>query len=158
MANLDNNCADLELKEKYEDYTEHLTELMKLQKDIQENVYGYNFSELENAPLRKVREFWDWNYHALQDEFREAYDALGGIHDGIKNASWKPWKKDYKKMDELTLAGMSERDRLELMYELVDAQHFLFNMMISVGMDGKKLFELYWAKNMENRARQERGY
>ena len=66
MANVDNNCADLEVNEKYEDYTEHLTELMKLQKDIQENVYGYDFSELENAPLKKLREFWDWNYHAIQ--------------------------------------------------------------------------------------------
>lgn len=158
MGNIDNNCSDLELTEKYENVTHHLTALMELQKDIQENVYGYDFEALANGPMKDLREFWDWNYHAIQDELREAYDALGGIHDGIKNAAWKPWKKDHAKMKDMKLSEMSERDLKELKFELVDLQHFVFNMMISIGMDAKDLYEYYWSKNMENRARQERGY
>jgi hypothetical protein len=42
--------------------------------------------------------------------------------------------------------------------ELIDIQHFLFNMMLAVGMTPDELFNYYFSKNKENRLRQKRGY
>ncbi len=136
-----------------------LDDLYTLQKDIQENVYKYNFEEMRNLPLDEFRRFFDWNYHAIQDELRETFDALGGIKDGIGNAVWKPWKKDFKeKLPTMTFNDLSDDDKKELKMELIDIQHFLFNMMLAVGMTTDELFNFYFSKNIENRRRQENNY
>ena len=58
----------------------------------------------------------------------------------------------------MKISDLSEDDVKELKMELVDIQHFLFNMMISVGMNAEELYNFYLSKNKENIARQERGY
>lgn len=152
-------CAHLEVEDIFSKSTNTLADLLNLQKDIQENVYGYNFKELQEGPLNKMREFYDWNYHAIQDELREAFNALGGMSDGISNGVWKPWKKAYtEKAPNMSYATMSDRDKKELKMELIDMQHFLFNMMLAIGMTPEELMNFYFAKNKENRARQQRGY
>lgn len=159
MANFDNTCSDLEVENLFDKAENTLKDLYNLQKDIQENVYGYDFEKLRQAPLSKMREFFDWNYHAIQDELRETFDALGGIHDGVQSGVWKPWKKAYvEKVPAMTFNSMSDRDKKELQMELVDIQHFLFNLMLATGMTADQLFNMYFAKNAENRARQQRGY
>lgn len=160
MANFDNSCADLKVDENlFIESTNTLSDLYNLQKDIQENVYGYDFEELRKLPLSKMREFFDWNYHAIQDELREVFDALGGVHDGVQSGVWKPWKKAYReKVPQMSFETMSDRDKKELQMELIDIQHFLFNMMLAVGLTPKDLFNMYFSKNAENRERQKRGY
>lgn len=159
MANVDNSCAHLEVEDVFTESTNTLADLYNLQKDIQENVYGYNFEELRNKPLSEFRQFFDWNYHAVQDELRETFDALGGIKDGIGNAVWKPWKKAYhEKAPEMTFNDLTDSDKKELQMELIDIQHFLFNMMLAAGLTPQDLMNMYFAKNKENRERQKRGY
>jgi len=159
MANTDNSCAHLEVEDVFSGSENTLSELYNLQKDIQENVYGYDFESLRSQPLSKMREFFDWNYHAIQDELRETFDALGGIKDGIGNGVWKPWKKAYKeKAPNMTFDSLSEDDKKELQMELIDIQHFLFNLMIATGLTAKDLMNMYFAKNQENRRRQESNY
>jgi hypothetical protein len=58
----------------------------------------------------------------------------------------------------MKISDLSEDDVKELKMELVDIQHFLFNMMISVGMNAEELYNFYLSKNKENIARQQRGY
>jgi hypothetical protein len=58
----------------------------------------------------------------------------------------------------MRISDLSEDDVKELKMELVDIQHFLFNMMISVGMNAEELYNFYLSKNKENIARQQRGY
>lgn len=153
------SCAHLEVEDVFSKSENTLEDLYNLQKDIQENVYGYDFEALRAAPLPEMRKFFDWNYHAIQDEMRETFDALGGIKDGIGNAVWKPWKKAYhEKAPTMTFNEMSDSDKKELWMELIDQQHFLFNMMIASGMTAQDLMNLYFAKNKENRDRQNRGY
>jgi len=53
---------------------------------------------------------------------------------------------------------MSENDKKELKMELIDIQHFLFNMMLAAGMTTEELFNFYFSKNLENRRRQENNY
>lgn len=164
MANKDNQCKDLEIENLYSESKNTLHDLFTLQKDIQENVYGYDFSSLRKQPLEEMKNFFMWNTHAQVDEAHETMDALGGIHDGIGNAVWKPWKKrheetkfnneyTYKTFDEL-----SERDLKELKMELIDELHFLFNKMHAAGMTTEELFNYYFAKNKENRERQKNNY
>lgn len=158
MVNNDNSCAHLDVPNLYKDSKNTLDDIYNLQKDIQESVYGYDFEAMRKLDLNTFRQFFDWNYHAIQDELRETFDALGGINDGIGNAVWKPWKQDHIKTTKMTFNDMSEEDKKELKMELIDIQHFLFNMMLAVGMTPEELFNYYFSKNEENRRRQTDGY
>jgi hypothetical protein len=159
MANSDNQCKDLIIEGDYAKSTLHLDTLMTLQKNTQENVYGYDFA---NLSLGEIKDFWLWNTRAIDDEISEAYDALGGVSNNgetsIGNAVWKPWKSNYKKGYEMKVSDLSEDDVKELKMELVDIQHFLFNMMISVGMNAEELYDYYLSKNKENIRRANSGY
>ncbi len=155
MENNFQECSHLEIEDVYSNSTNTLKDLYLLQKDIQENVYKYNFEELQNGPLNKLREFYDQNYHAIQDELRETFNALGGMSDGISNGVQKPQKKTYhEKAPLMSYSQMSERDKKELKMELIDIQHFLFNMMLAIGMTEQELMNFYFSKNKHNRERQ----
>lgn len=166
MANHDNSCSDLEIKPIYQELDSEscaLNSLFMLQKDIQENVYGYDFNQLRELPLQNMREFFQWNTHAQIDEAHEAMDALGGIHDGIGSAVWKPWKKAHQmtlvsNSHPISFNHLSERDIKELKMELIDELHFLFNKMHAAGMTTDELFNYYFSKNEENRERVKNGY
>jgi hypothetical protein len=157
MANYQ-QCSHLEIKDEYSKSQNTLADLYNLQKDIQENVYNYNFNELRNGTLEDFRRFFDWNFHSISDELREVFDALGGINDGIGNAIWKPWKKDHHKIKTMSFNDLSEDDKKELKMELIDIQHFLFNMMLACDMKPEEIFNYYMAKNEENRNRQKNNY
>jgi hypothetical protein len=58
----------------------------------------------------------------------------------------------------MKISDLSPEDVKELKMELVDIQHFLFNMMISVGMTADELYNFYISKNKENIRRQENNY
>lgn len=164
MANNDNQCKDLKIENLYENSKNTLDDLFTLQKDIQENVYGYNFEELRSQPISKMKDFFMWNTHAQVDEAHETMDALGGIHDGIGNAVWKPWKKRHEETKSvftptpMVFNDLSDRDVIELKMELIDELHFLFNKMHAAGMTTEELFNYYFAKNKENRERQKNNY
>ncbi len=150
-------CSHLLIEDAYSKSSDTLGDLMNLQKSIQENVYGYNFEEIQSS-LKNLLEFWKWNSLAINSEMNEAFDALGGIKDGIGNAAWKPWKKDHAKINSMKLSDLSESDLKELKMETVDLQHFLYNLMLSIGMTPEELYNYYIAKNNENINRQKRGY
>lgn len=158
MANVDNQCKDLEVEDVFSTSTNTLADLYNLQKDIQETVYGYDFKKMQEGPLSELVKFWQWNIHAQIDEIHEGMDALGGINDGIGNAVWKPWKKANKDVPNMSFANHTEGDKKELKMELIDELHFLFNKMHSVGMTAEELMNYYFSKNKENRDRQQRGY
>jgi len=151
-------CSHLEIEDIYTNSTNTLNDLYMLQKNIQETVYGYNFTEMQNGPLSELVKFWQWNIHAQIDEIHEGMDALGGIKDGIGNAVWKPWKQANKNVPNMSYSNHTESDKKELKMELIDELHFLFNKMHSVGMTTQELMNFYFAKNEENRNRQKNNY
>ena len=155
MANIDNQCSDLNIEDLYSSSKDTLGDIMALQKDTQLNVYGYDFSQMT---LREIMSFWHMNTHALIDELHEATDALGGIKDGSGNAIWKYWKKDYSKYENMKFSDLSENDQIECKFEIIDILHFFLNMAISIGMTPQEMFNMYMSKNQENRDRQIRGY
>ena len=155
MANIDNECKDLEIKDFYAESTSHLLDIMGHQKKMQEETYGIKFSEMS---IRDIMNFWHVNTHATIDEIHEMTDALGGIKDGSGNAVWKYWKKDHKKYDTMKISDLSENDRKELFMEWIDVLHFFMNYAASIGLDAKTVYNYYFAKAEENKQRQKRGY
>jgi hypothetical protein len=155
MANVDNVCKDLEIKNFYEESTTHLFDIMENQKRMQEETYGIKFNEMS---IRDIMNFWHVNTHATIDEIHEMTDALGGIKDGSGNAVWKYWKKDHKKYETMKITDLSEDDRKELYMEWVDILHFFINYAVSIGLDAKTAYNYYFAKAEENKERQKRGY
>jgi len=54
MANIDNECKDLEVKDFYAESKTHLEDIMSHQKNMQEKTYGFNFEEMT---LRQINGF-----------------------------------------------------------------------------------------------------
>jgi len=154
MANADNKCADLEVKDYYNDAADTFGMIYNKQKELQERL-GFNF---EGWTLKQIADFWMVNKHAMSDELNEMFDALGGVNDGIASAAWKYWKQDNAKAKDMYIEDLSDEDRLELYYEWIDGLHFFMNFAISIGMTSKDIVNLYMAKNEENHERQNRGY
>jgi len=159
MANTDNTCAHLNIPDYHSEVTtagvDTLGDILNLQADTQKTVYGYDF---ESMSLREIMNFWHMNTHALIDEVHEATDALGGINDGKGNAIWKKWKKNHKDYETLKFSDLTQDDQIECKFEIVDMLHFFMNYATSIGMTSSELYNMYMAKNEENRKRQNRGY
>lgn len=96
----------------------------------------------------------------IDDEFRELLTSLGGMSNGEKAASavWKPWKADHVAKQETYIKDLSDKDQLEIKFEMIDILHFVLNMFIGLGMNAEEIFKLYYLKNAENFARQDNGY
>ena len=154
MANSDNKCADLNVKDYSQEISDTLGFIYNKQVELQEKL-GFNFKDLT---LKEIADFWMMNKHAMSDELNEMFDALGGINDGIGSAVWKHWKQDNAKASNMKMSDLSEDDRLELFYEWIDGLHFYLNFAISIGMTSKDIVNLYAAKNQENHTRQDNNY
>jgi len=155
MANIDNTCADLKIEDLYSLSTDTLGDIISIQKDTQEAVYGYNFDEMS---LAELMQYWHLNNHSMIDEIHEATDALGGIKDGDGNAVWKRWKAAHKKYKNIKFSDLSEQDQIECKFEVIDMLHFFINYAVSIGMTSQEMYNMYMSKNKENRDRQKRGY
>lgn len=154
MANEDNQCADLKVKDYHENVKDTFGLVYEKQRELQAKL-GLDYKDLN---LKQIAEMWMVNKHALSDELNEMFDALGGINDGIGSAAWKYWKQDNRHAAKMTIDDLSEADRLELYYEWIDGLHFYMNFALAIGMTSKDIVNLYMAKNEENHGRQERGY
>lgn len=111
-----------------------LLELMlATQKGMQEKTYGYDFSSMTEE---EAIEFIRWNILALTDELHEALAEVG----------WKPW------------ATSRHINREAFVGELIDAWHFLMNLLLVVGVDADELGEKYLLKQKRNVERQLREY
>jgi hypothetical protein len=75
-----------------------------------------------------------------------------------RSALWKKWKGKYEDLRAENVDTLSHEDRLELMFEVIDAAHFFNNVLLALGVDAETYFTLYYLKNAENIARQKRGY
>ena len=150
-------CADLEIGSTYEKLQEQggdaLALIFGLQKSIQEDVYGYNFEQLQEK-LKDLKAFIDWNEEALRDESREFASALTGIH--TYPDCWKPWKSKHKEALERKLSDLTEEELKELRMEWIDQLHFFVNIGLSIGMTPQMTTDYYVAKNKRNIERQQK--
>lgn len=67
--------------------------------------------------------------------------------------------KEWRSYDAEALKDfVSEEQRLETFYELIDIFHFFLNMCLCLKIDGPTFRRLFVTKNKENIERQKRGY
>ena len=150
-------CAQLDVNNDYQDLRENGEDALELiyhmQKSIQEQVYGYNFEEIQSS-IGKLKEFIDWNEEAIRDEDREMQNALTGIH--TYPSCWKPWKSKHKEAMARPLSDLTEEELKELRYEWIDKLHFMMNEAIAIGLTPEMITNYYVAKNKHNVERQKR--
>ena len=164
MANTDNKCKDLEVRDYYSeklyDITENsLEDLYNLQQKTQSMYFEKQgrkpFSEFN---IGDVIDFLMVNNHAIIDELHEMVDAVGGIEDGVGNAAWKPWKSTNPKVRKQKLSDLTPGDLKELKMEWIDVMHFVFNAGLAIGVTPKEFYNYYLSKNEENHERQRNNY
>lgn len=104
-----------------------------LQQRLQQEAYGIIFGEMTQVELVEQIKT---NVLALTDELHEALAEVG----------WKPW-------------ATSRHINVEaLQGELIDAYHFLMNLMLIVNMTDDQVDAMYREKNARNLRRQQDGY
>jgi hypothetical protein len=164
MANTDNKCKDLEVRDYYSeklyDITENsLEDLYNLQQKTQSMYFEKQgrkpFSEFN---IGDVIDFLMVTNHAIIDELHEMVDAVGGIEDGAGNAAWKPWKAKNPEVRKQKLSDLTLGDQKELKMEWIDVMHFVFNAGLAIGVTPKEFYNYYLSKNDENWNRQENNY
>lgn len=112
---------------------DYMREWLRTQRTLQKESYGVDFDTMSDE--ERIT-FITWNVLALTDELHEALAEIG----------WKPWATS-RHINTEALQG-----------ELVDAMHFLGNLILASGMSADRLMRLYRAKRATNAKRQENGY
>jgi hypothetical protein len=110
-----------------------LADWLRLQQRLQSESFDVDPPNLEGESRTT---YLLWNAYALIDEVGEAMDNVG----------WKPW------------ASSDHFNREMFVKELVDALHFLGNMLLTAGVTGDELWRLYREKVKVNAERQRVGY
>lgn len=102
-------------------------------KELQEKVYKYVFDKDDalNFP-ELVSKYLDWNTTAAVQELAEMRIEF----------SWKPWAKDDPFVNPIRVRN-----------ELIDALHFIGNMLVACGVTDEELWTAYRQKQEINRAR-----
>lgn len=113
---------------------DRLQAMLEMQRELQEIMPPHRPfpSDVPEILMSQVR----MNVLALISELMEMLDETG----------WKPW------------ASSNHINAEAYKAEIVDAWHFLMNLMILGGMTADDLHAGYLAKHAKNRARQEEGY
>lgn len=167
-----NSCAGLikdkekfdELSKMYEGSKDPFQEIIDMQRALQ-TVLAQKLPDrnIKPADIQNKGQLVDWidrNFDAIQDEFRELKTSIGGMSNGEKAASsvWKAWKADNVNQRAMTIDSMTEEDRLEMVFEMIDIMHFVVNMLLALKIESKDLYVLYMLKNLENARRYNSGY
>lgn len=110
-----------------------MQEALDAQHNLQIDSFGNDPKSLTDD--QKV-EWIRWNVLALEDELHEALQEVG----------WKPWAKS------------KHVNRDAYISELVDAFHFLMNLMLVVDCSADEFLDKYFEKRKVNQKRQAEGY
>jgi hypothetical protein len=164
MANLDNTCKELEVIDYYSEmgYDTGNSSLQDLY-DLQAKTQKMYFEKQGRKPFSQLNigeliDFLLVNEHAIVDELHEMVDAIGGMHDGVGNGAWKPWKAVNEETRKQSLSDLSEGDLKELKMEWIDVMHFVFNAGLAIGVTPKEFYNYYLSKNEANWDRARNGY
>lgn len=112
---------------------DRLAEMMLLQSELQREAYWIDVVEFDDEEkIQYIRV----NVLACTDELHEALNETG----------WKPWSSNNTINEEA------------FKNELVDAWHFMMNLINVIGMSPDELHQRYLAKREKNVKRQEDGY
>tara|TARA_R110000796_G_scaffold39383_4_gene98278 strand:+ start:8527 stop:8955 length:429 start_codon:yes stop_codon:yes gene_type:complete len=106
---------------------------LKAQLELQKKSFGTDPTMLDDE---QKMDFIRWNVLALEDE----------LHEALAETGWKPW------------ATSKHVNRAAYIAELVDAFHFLMNLMLVVDCSADEFLQKYAEKRKINVQRQVEGY
>lgn len=113
--------------------TDKLEEIMRLQRQLQVEAFGLDpAGMMDDDRAQYIKEM----ALALTDE----------VHEALAETGWKSWAKS------------RHLNREAYVSELVDALHFLVNLLLVANVGPEELYTKYLAKRAENARRQEAGY
>jgi len=141
--NPENKCADLINNEAK---IPTIQEMFKMQLDLQCSLAKKGKAvHPQFAPQDECIKDISIQWRNLTLEFAELLER-------IPFKEWKTYtEEDWSK-------AFSEETILETKFEYIDMFHFFMNIGLLIGIDGEEFAKLYYLKNKENFARQERGY
>lgn len=113
-----------------------LDELVEVQRQLEERVFGFHFEINEIAP-----DVWADYVRTM------TLAAITELVEFLQEVGWKPWSSDEGSMNSERALG-----------ELADVLHFVFNVLLAVGRTGADLADAYLAKVEVNVDRQLQGY
>jgi len=152
-------CAHLEVPNKYVELRNNgedaLSLIFNMQKTIQEDIYGYNFKDIQSS-IRTLKAYIDMNEEAIRDEDRELQAAITGIH--TYPNCWKPWKSKHNEAMNRSLTDLTEDELKELHMEWIDKLHFFMSEGIALGLTPETITNYYVSKNLHNIERQKNNY
>lgn len=105
--------------------------LFETTRELQIQAYG---KDPESLTGDELADYWSHMHSALIDELSEF----------LAEVSWKPWSNE---------RGVI-KDRKAALGELIDAQHFMINLALSIGATEEEFWDAYKEKQKRNRARQ----
>lgn len=131
-----------------------------LQENLAENKPQLNLHPDKIETCGQVLDTLQYQSDCIADETRELYTSLGGMSNGEKDATaiWKRWKEKNIEFRNRKISELSAEDQLEIKFEMIDIMHFVMCQLITLDIDAKELFELYYLKNAENFSRWKNGY
>lgn len=106
---------------------------LNLQNQLQRDAYGIAYESMNT----------DEKIAAIKDMVLALTDEL---HEALAEVGWKPWATS-RHIHTEALRG-----------ELIDAYHFLMNLMLIAGMTDEDVDRMYREKNRRNLERQQAGY
>jgi len=169
-----NSCASLH--DWYQDALNHYNdliskgkdpfqEMLTMQKNLQINLHEKLPEQTQNiVELKKVWDIYEnlrSNFDAIGNEYWELIDSLpwhSYLDAKSRSAVWKKWKSEYNNVRNIEWKSLSKDDQLETLFEMIDIMHFVYNMILTLWMDAKEVFILYYLKNKENFRRYENKY
>jgi hypothetical protein len=170
-----NSCASLVSPETYKEaedlYNKMLSEgkdpvqmmfdlQMSLQQELADKLPKYNKPAGTLETMGEILDYLQRQDDAIADETRELYTALGEMSRGEKEASaiFKPWKQRHDEARSRRWEDISNEDKLEIMFEMIDQIHFVLVKLMTLRIDAKDMFVLYYLKQQENIRRYNSGY
>jgi len=133
---------------------------LSLQQELAEKLPKYNADPSKLETMGEIIDHLQRQDDSIADETRELYLSLGEMSRGDKEASaiFKPWKARHDEARNRKFDEISQEDKLEILFEMIDQIHFVMNKMIGLKMDAKDMFILYYLKQKENMRRYNSGY
>jgi dimeric dUTPase (all-alpha-NTP-PPase superfamily) len=113
--------------------TDRLDQMLSMQRELQQKINGYDIGYQTYATR-------------VSNIMLNVLGATDELHELLNETGWKPWAKS-------SFINTEAAQR-----ELVDAWHFLMNLMLHLGMTGDDLYRMYREKNAVNHRRQDEGY
>ena len=98
-----------------------------------------------NSTMKRKCDFLKDNIVMIMAEFTEMLERLPFKH-------WKQYPRKF------VTGWASEEQRVETLFEYIDALHFFINIGLILGFTPEEVYNYYIAKNKENHKRQDRGY